>query len=668
MVTPGSLDHLLAAADRMPLTNLLSAVTGDSTKELEQAAAGPLAALLCRAVVRQDTPDDLVIALLRGLERQSSLLALLDATDELLGSDSVVAAFGSQLHASFLTGHAAALCSRPIVASSFAEGALRLAIGGTGNPLRTLVALTPSDVDALDPDYAERLPRLIGAALDRWGLEPSVGEALRETLSNLLCIPVAAADAAYESGIDRLRQIASADPNPLPSLVAARKQFAHAAAAEEGRFDAALYGAGVDAVMAFFRGDIGSLRTARGTVSTALGAWSAGLRRSHVPAWRRPRMEAACAWARLVAILDRAAYESTQPVWDNAWPALDAILDAYLLERSVVPIPGALDEHGFAHLIRPAIESSLGRRETLLAQLRIVATQTEPGGRHSLLLGNLDQLADGSQPGEYLADESERVRLLGLAPTLLTELGAADAASIAKLLDDDRLRLVEGIAYNSAVRRAALREPVTARIIDRITADLQPCRAYAGTLRHSFDALVEETVMFLATRHDLQRSAAVNYLHPSSPPPLEARLQDDFADWLRRGPLVGRIDVEVPNVATGRADIKVGFGASRFFIEVKRELQDGFSEALERSYLAQAADYSGTSAQLGMLLVLDLTAHPDGVRHLDECAWVTRHRPAGSTVDRYVLVAVVTGNRSTPSAYSRIAHTRGGPRVRGGPR
>jgi len=87
-------------------------------------------------------------------------------------------------------------------------------------------------------------------------------------------------------------------------------------------------------------------------------------------------------------------------------------------------------------------------------------------------------------------------------------------------------------------------------------------------------------------------------------------------------------------VATGRADIRVGFGATRFFVEVKRELRDSSRPALERSYLAQAADYSGTSATLGMLLVLDLTPHPTGVRHLSECAWVTRWRPTGSDRDR----------------------------------
>ena len=121
---------------------------------------------------------------------------------------------------------------------------------------------------------------------------------------------------------------------------------------------------------------------------------------------------------------------------------------------------------------------------------------------------------------------------------------------------------------------------------------------------------------------------------------------------LKRGQLAGRIQVEVSNVATGRVDIQVGFGTIRFYVEVKRELDNATDRALEKSYLAQAADYSGTNAALGQLLVFALTNYPDGVRHLSECAWVTTHRPAGSSVDRYVVVSIVIGNRDTPRTYS----------------
>src|SRR4051794_28736580 len=110
--------------------------------------------------------------------------------------------------------------------------------------------------------------------------------------------------------------------------------------------------------------------------------------------------------------------------------------------------------------------------------------------------------------------------------------------------------------------------------------------------------------------------------------------------------------MEARHVATGRVDIQANFGTVRFYIEVKCEERDASDAALEKSYLTQAADYAGTNPTLGQLVVLDLTKHPDGVRHLRESAWVASHRPTGSSIDRYVAVGVVIGNRDTPRSCS----------------
>jgi len=642
----------------------MSQLTGDDEEELTRTVAGPLAHLACRSMVLElsehsSVPGPWIASLLTGIGRQSSVLALQDATDELLGSPEFVRSHGFELYDVFLHGQAATVADRPLLAAAHGEGALRLALTGVGNPLRTLAVLTPGDITTLDGEYLERLPRLVGAALDAWWADTSTGSALRQTLVALEGVPDAAADATFERGLDLLRLAASGTAGEVPLvLVAARRCFANVEGAEEARHDAALYGAGIDAVMAFFRGSADDLRTARAALSRQLDNRTAGLLRTNIPVWRRPRNEAAFAWGRLSVILDRALQETAPPVWLDAWSALEAILDAYVLDRAVVPVPGILDPDGFSRLIQPMVESTLARRRSLLAQLRYAVEEAERGTRQLARIDQLRLLHERLSQPDPTADESDPHvwrRLGGVAPTLLAELGAADAAIVASQLDDDALRLVEGVVYNAAVTRAASRDPVTARLLERITLGLQRCADYTGDVRRAFDAAVEETVMFLAARHDLQRSTDIDYLQPTSPPPREARLQNDFADWLRRGMLAGRIDVEVPNVATGRADIKLGFGTTRFFVEVKRELRDASREALERSYLTQAADYSGTSATLGILLVLDLTQHHTGVRHLSECAWVTQCRPAHSDVDRYVVVAVVIGNRSTPSSYSRAA-------------
>jgi hypothetical protein len=670
VVTPGALDRLLAAAntDVAPLSDLMSRLTGSDADELRRSAAGPLAPLVCRSLgheltARQDVPEHWVTAILTGLARQSSVLALADATDELFAVPAFALEYGARLQEACLRGQAATVDTRPLVAATFTEGALRLAIAGVGGTFRTLALLTPDDVASLDPDYVERLPRLLGAALDVWGTDRSTGTALRRTLATLRDTPCASVDATVEYGLDLFREAAgSASRDVAATLVTARRQFANAEAAEEGRHDAALYGAGIDAVMAFFRGSPEQLRSAKARIGAQLHHRMAGLRRTYVPMWRRPRESAMYAWARLAVILEQAYAATTETVWLEAWRALDAVLDAYVLDRAMIPVPGVLGPDGLARLIRPVIETSLVRQQILLAQLRRAADEaeraTEPPARIGhlrVLRDRLDQLTAADRHPTLPADPdiALRERLAGSAPTLVAELGMAAAAHIANQLDDRGLHLVEGVAYNSAVRRALTRDPVIARLLERLTEALRACPDYTGAVRHAFDAVIEETVTFLSARHDLRHSAGVDYLRPSDTPAREARLQEDFADWLRRGRLAGHVDVEVTNVATGRADIKLGFGAIRFYVEVKRELRDASGVALERSYLTQAADYAGTSATLGLLLVLDLTSHPAGVRHLSECAWVTRHRPANSGVDRYVVVGVVAGNRDAPSAYSR---------------
>lgn len=668
-MTPAGLDRLLAAssgASAAPLRSLVSEMDDPVEDGLARAAAGPLAHLLCRSLAAglsegTYSPDRWAAAIMSGLARQSSLLAVQDATDELLSSVEFVRSHGAGLYDTLLRGHANAIAGRPLLAAAFAEGALRLAIVGIGNPLRTLTVLTPEDVTGLDGDYAERLPRLVGAALDAWWADRSAGSALRQTLTALQGVPDASADATFEQGLDLLRQAAGGAAGEVPQLlVAARGHFANVEAAEEARHDAALYGAGIDAIMAFFRSSPEAMRAARAVLSTQLDQRAAWLLRTNVPAWRRPRTEAACAWGRLAVILDRALRTTAAPIWLDAWSALESVLDAYILDRSVVPVPGAVEPGGFSRLIQPMVESALAGRRSLLDQVRYAVDEAEraswPRERMDQLRLLRNRLGQAGSPADE-ADPAVPQRLFGVAPTLLAELGPASAAMVARQLDDEGLRLVEGAMYSSAVTRSVRRDPVIARLLQRLTLELQACPDYAGETRQAFDAVVEETVTFLATRHDLPRSRAIDYLRPANPPPPEACLQDDFADWLRRGHLGGRVDIEVPHVATGRADIKLGFGTTRFFVEVKRELRDGSAEALERSYLTQAADYCGTSAALGVLLVLDLTPHPAGVRHLSECAWVARCRPDSSTVDRYVVVGVVIGNRGTPSSYSRAAKT-----------
>ncbi|KUM84325.1 hypothetical protein AQI88_41930 [Streptomyces cellostaticus] len=105
----------------------------------------------------------------------------------------------------------------------------------------------------------------------------------------------------------------------------------------------------------------------------------------------------------------------------------------------------------------------------------------------------------------------------------------------------------------------------------------------------------------------------------------------------------------------GRADVLVQFGALRYLTEMKQDPDDNSRAHIEGKYLTQEAEYTNTNAPFGQLLVLDLTpkTSSSGTLRVDEVAWLATHRPRGATTDRLVRVGIVTGNRLTPSTYSR---------------
>ncbi|ADU09669.1 hypothetical protein ML5_4161 [Micromonospora sp. L5] len=673
-----ALDTLLADAAAQdtapPLIELLGNLTIDEqTIAIRDSAGGPLGHLTCRATVHAleiGTPpgSEIIDALLVGLTSQRSLLTLNDAVDALLDSGPFVQQFGQRLCDALLRGHTNALGQQPLLAASHLEGALRLAIVNAARPVRVLSALELDDVTRIDPEYAERLPRLIGAALDRWGADENLAPPLRQDLDSLREVPDAAADATFEYGLDLLRRAANQQAaNALALLLEAREQMATAVAAEENRDDAALYGAGLDAIMAFSRADRDLLVASRDSVSSLLNKREAWLRGLHTPAWRRPRREAERAWARLVLILDNAAEHIAAPAWLNVWEALAAVLDAYELDREVIPVPGISNAPGLEAVVRPMVEQSIVREQSLLAGLRhaaeVAASADDPpidAAQLQLLLTHVDVLTErpieqrhAREPGAASEDDSPALlRLVERAPSLVARLGLEKAMRAAQGMTDDALDLMEGVAYRETFDAAA--GPQVDLIRRKLEADLAKCPDYAGRVRQYFDLLTWELATFLAARHDVQLTGKLAYLKPfpAGRAPHEEKLQVDYFDWLQRGKLVGRVQFEVSHVATGRVDIQAGFGTVRFYIEIKRELHDASNAALEKSYLTQAADYAGTNSALGQLLVLDLTDHSDGVRHLRESAWVATHRPTGSSVDRYVVVGVVIGNRDTPRSYS----------------
>jgi hypothetical protein len=193
------------------------------------------------------------------------------------------------------------------------------------------------------------------------------------------------------------------------------------------------------------------------------------------------------------------------------------------------------------------------------------------------------------------------------------------------------------------------------RILDDLFRKLEEAPDFRDrTVGMAFRLLVKKTLMFLTLRYDLSRLMAppqCMYLFEGDDGKLKTKekaLHQDFYGSLKMSDLARHVEAEVPEVGGGRVDVLLRFDDFRFVVEVKRELNDASTEGLCQ-YLGQSVLYHSTDVKLGLLLVLDLTEKPSGSKSLEKSIWVDRSRPTVSDDWRYVVVAVVPGNRRKPS-------------------
>ncbi|MDQ7810570.1 hypothetical protein Q5425_43180 [Amycolatopsis sp. A133] len=611
-------------------------------------------------------------------QTQQSLLALASSLDELLASPITVDTQGTQLHNVLLRDLAPLIHSNPLLAASRLEGAVRLAVAGAVTPFGVLGHLTALPSDAPD-EFTERLPRLLGAAMDRWANEATIAAALHAALDHLRHDSAAGVDAAFELACFQLRSALTAEtlPAAMEALTSARSGFATVDAAEEGRHDARAYAAACDALLAFAAQDRPRLADAASRLANILNQREAWLGGMNAPTWLQPRRAAELAWRRLVLVLTAAAERLSETVWMDAWDALATVLDAYTQARTSRPLPGLETAPGLAAVIEPTIENQILRQQSLLAALRrsvveLSKMDTSPldASTVELLLTRIETAASGSREGHTRSarpashgDDDEEphqvdtARLYRLAPSLVHVLGEHHAADLAADISDDNLQGLEGIVHSAELARSRTAHPVLDRLLDDLLRQLAESPDFVGDVRDTFGLLLEQTLLFLLSRADLttktwglhkKNNDYRRELKAGESRPLEADLQQDFHQWLQSGPLSGLVSVERSDIAMGRADVIVTFGTIRYLTEIKRELSDSTPESLEVHYLRQAAEYGNTNVPFGQLLVLDLTPHPDGAPRLDESVWLGRHRPAGAAKDRNVIVSVVAGNRPTP--------------------
>ncbi|WP_406318552.1 hypothetical protein [Streptomyces sp. NBC_00118] len=681
---------VLAAAGESTLTLDAVGLPAEQLQdEVSAVAAGPMAPLLAEAVTHAlDSGDptwaEAAQGFARGFADQHSVLALSQSLETLLGSAAAAKAIGKTLNSALLDGLPDTVTSGPLLAAARLEGAVRLAASQAVRPYQVWEVLEELPADGPD-DFLERLPRILGVALDCWAQqEETVTTAIRELLTRLSVDEAADVDALFELGCDRLRSALSASDLSRVStqIVEARGLFAAAEAAEEARDDAAAYLAVCDAVLGFTAGNSTQVAEAADRIEAALERRTAWLHGAHQPSWLQPRRSAELAWSGLVLRLRAAAQALGASVWMNSWEALDAVLAAYSAARTVQPLGTDQQLPGLAAMVEPAIEEGVVRRQAFLSALRHAVTHPDEyvgplfdAATASTVLQRIDAReatspSTGDEPtnqGDDDPDGPGSHRLYRLAPTVVRQLGLDQALRLFSGLDDTALAVAEGLAHNGDVARLRASDPLIVPLLDAILRELSEHPAFIGEVRQTFGLLVEQTLLFLKSRSDLTRTSLFGAGKKDDPKydyrrkpekgqreAAEADLQRDFHGWLLAGPLHGIVQVEPIDVGMGRADVMVHFGALRYLTEMKQDGNNNSRAYIEEKYLTQEAEYTNTNAPFGQLLVLDLTKKTDaaGTRRIDELSWVASLRPKGADIERYVLAGIVTGNRITPSAYS----------------
>ncbi|MBP1158617.1 hypothetical protein [Rhodococcus sp. PvR099] len=658
--------------------------------EIVDVAAGPLAPLIAEAVVHAVNTGDstwrrVVELFPRSFTQQRSLLALSSSIETILGSSAATESLGKMLNAALLDGLQETISSGPLLAAARLEGAVRLAVSKAVHPYHVWGVLQELKVDGPD-DFLERLPRILGLALDCWAqTDTTVATAVRNLLKQLATDEAADVDAMFELGCDRLRASFAAATLAESSthLNEARQLFAAAEAAEECRDDAAAYHAACDAILAFAAGNYAQVSEAAEKLETVLERRAAWLWGTHQQAWLLPRRSVELAWNGLLLQLQAASSILTADVWMTPWSALDAVLAAYRSSRTVQPLGADIATPGLAALIEPAVEDTLIRRESFLNILRHAAGNPETHPQRlfdadtaATILSRIESRQTNSQRNEstVISDEGDPGgasvddRLYRLAPNLIRQAGLDFARRLAADIDDTRLATIEGLAHDSDIARLRATDPIIVPLLDSLVTSLCGHPDFIGEVRHTFSALVVQTLLFLKSRGDLTRTTLFGKGKKGDPPydyrrkpengqrqALEDDLQRDFHGWLQAGPLHNVVRVEPVDLAMGRADVMIHFGSLRYLIEIKKDSTDNSREHIEGTYLAQAAEYSNTNAPFGQLLVLDLTDKKasTGTLRLNEATWIAKHRPTGAREDRYVLTGILAGNRITPSTYSK---------------
>ena len=634
-------DELLASVDLADLNDA-------ATVARAAAECSPEFIALAEAAARAENShaDALLEAATAALPTLTSLV-FLDSADVALNSPLLLRTKGRTLAVALYDRVGETKNSSGLQAYAYLETLTRLGFADGTARYRALEHLSTLGLDDPD-DLLERLPKLIGLALDCWN-----EGALRDRLSMFLEHDATRADAAYELAQLTLRDAlqASTLDDVLAGLISARDQFTTVEALEEAREDATLYRCALDLAVSFVAGgDSTEATTTVEALTTAIDHRAAMTTRSDLGNWAAPRRQAEVEWHALARTLRSATDPLNEPSWNTPGETLTRVLAAYRASRSITVMAG----DGLRVVLEPTVEAAFLRYEGLRNHLRGLVADEDlsdedlDAARHLLdVVSAPSSSSGGDASGKARAAAPDLAAELGddLDPAIAAELVAASESS------PNLLRALNNEAKKRARLKARESDPIVDRLLDRVISDLDWCPGLDGTALAEFTEMLTCILKFAADRANIGRmngGPAVYYLfEPEDGKAFtENFLQRDVATWLKATPLRPFVQMEQHDVAAGRADVTVT-QTHKFTIEVKCDLVDVSPAALLKAYGGQAAAYSVTGPAVSLEMVLDLTDQVHGTPSLEESVWV-QEVPISGGKPRHVVTIVVHGNRVTP--------------------
>ncbi|QDT45679.1 hypothetical protein Pan241w_58060 [Gimesia alba] len=512
--------------------------------------------------------------------------------------------------------------------------------------ISNLLTITKND----DKDLIRCTAKIIGVAHANWP-EPELFKKLVELAENLEAMD----QVAFEIGSCKIQFALNAvDAESVETEFHDSKYwFEQSINADDNRHDAAIYLECVKCLLDFYRGrdiNVAEVSSNLKKQVTFLRAWN---RTDANPPWLFNNTVQLFYWEMLGHKLSRLNAELLTPSWYEPAMVVEEFLSAVWQSSKSLLMKGA--ETGLEAFVRPRIEgtvaANIGQAYALKQWL-----QRNPKHNDFDTVHELAQKIDAVVQENYSGSHTSIQILDPSFPRILNDTNVVKKQLVQQAIKDSQTLSLKNLSVHQVA------------IIEDCIKFVENHPDYQKEIyRKLYNSILLWTVRFLDSRLEMTQKdePVIKYLfkQDNGKKPKEEKLQADFNNVMTS--IIGGTDIEVMNVAGGRADVLFRLNTERIVTEVKREERDSSFDNLIAEYSAQAADYQNVSGRLGLVLVLDQTTSANGTPHISTLVKPTQLTREGESIPRMLVFIKVPGERLRPSDLTKQAKKKGAEQRRG---